>query len=640
MSNGFQVPWFFQEIRNTNQNPLSNGFFYTFQTKTQIPKTTYYDLAKTAPCPNPIPLDSAGFAPQYFLDAGLYTFAVYDKLIENGGVKIAGRDDIEGILGNSYNPFGSPSNSGYLYYNSSTSAYTWQSVSGTTNFPTPTSSSYLYYNSSTSAYQWANPTTNTYTVKVTSSDNTPGYLFGKVSATSDINLTSAGNILGISLNSLSGKYLPLSGGEVFGPVTFDLTPVRAITINAATGQWLLSNSNPNQLSFGTSAYNQMFQFYGSPGNEQITSNVPVTISNNLTVTGKTNLELSDGLLESIGGVVTSVPGNPFMVLTSGDDTIPGYLSNKLQPGFGINFNVTNDSVNGEVIHASVVTSAFLTSASTSAFLTSASTSALAQPSGQIVYGTGPSITSEAGLRFDTTGINAPGTFCLKVLDNSGNFVDRVMSAANNGSYIYGGPVPRIELVGNSIGGTSGLTNFGIDNHLSKFRIADFGTGNTILATDDLNGAITTSNTFSITTTNSATTAGITFTGYTSQVVLQNNYAQLSDGAGAQITVQGTVITLNAGYTSILNQLVIPYQKLSATSGVYQINFPGTFVNLNGTSGTLNSISNGVVTGQQMTIANNSSGNISITAPNIFRNYTLPSGASRTYVWDNILGAWV
>ncbi len=89
---GFLVPWFFQQFRLENGLPLAGGKIFTYVSETSVPKQTYYDIELEQPCPNPLVLDSAGFAPQYFLEAGEYTFVIKDSLDQI----IATRDHILG----------------------------------------------------------------------------------------------------------------------------------------------------------------------------------------------------------------------------------------------------------------------------------------------------------------------------------------------------------------------------------------------------------------------------------------------------------------------------------------------------------------------------------------------------------------
>jgi len=76
---GYLSPFYFQQFRYSDGRPLSNGTISTYVTETNIPKSLYYDISLQNPCPNPLPLDSAGFAPQYFLESGEYTFVIKDS---------------------------------------------------------------------------------------------------------------------------------------------------------------------------------------------------------------------------------------------------------------------------------------------------------------------------------------------------------------------------------------------------------------------------------------------------------------------------------------------------------------------------------------------------------------------------------
>lgn len=97
MSNGLTAPYFLQQFEDpTTGRPISGGTL-TFMVggSTSIPKVVYADLAKTNSLGNILTLDSAGYAPQYYMEEGLY------KVILNrsNGSIVYTRDNIEGSVG-------------------------------------------------------------------------------------------------------------------------------------------------------------------------------------------------------------------------------------------------------------------------------------------------------------------------------------------------------------------------------------------------------------------------------------------------------------------------------------------------------------------------------------------------------------
>lgn len=94
---GLYSPWFFQQIRDDLGDPLSNGSLSTFETNSIIPKPVYTDFELLYPHPNPVPLDAAGYVPQYFLSSGAYTFVFKDRF----GNVVRTSDKVYGVAGES-----------------------------------------------------------------------------------------------------------------------------------------------------------------------------------------------------------------------------------------------------------------------------------------------------------------------------------------------------------------------------------------------------------------------------------------------------------------------------------------------------------------------------------------------------------
>lgn len=100
---GNNLPFWFQQFRYADGRPLAGGKLYTYVTESSIPKKVYYDVELTIPATNPVILDSAGYLPEIFLEAGLYTFELKDA----NDILIARRDNINSIDFDSiFQPFG------------------------------------------------------------------------------------------------------------------------------------------------------------------------------------------------------------------------------------------------------------------------------------------------------------------------------------------------------------------------------------------------------------------------------------------------------------------------------------------------------------------------------------------------------
>src|SRR5574343_284148 len=93
MSTGLYCPWFYIQLRDNVGNPLSNGVMETYENKSTIPKPVWSDVDLLNPLPNPVPLDSAGVVPRFFLTSGSYTITFKDRF----GSVLATADDIIGL---------------------------------------------------------------------------------------------------------------------------------------------------------------------------------------------------------------------------------------------------------------------------------------------------------------------------------------------------------------------------------------------------------------------------------------------------------------------------------------------------------------------------------------------------------------
>lgn len=96
---GYTPPFFLEQFVDHAGNPLSGGSLtFLVAGSTSLPKNIYLDYALTNIAPNPFPLSADGFAPQYFMEAGLYKVIIKDST----GSIIATRDYIEGSGGGAF----------------------------------------------------------------------------------------------------------------------------------------------------------------------------------------------------------------------------------------------------------------------------------------------------------------------------------------------------------------------------------------------------------------------------------------------------------------------------------------------------------------------------------------------------------
>lgn len=101
---GQTAPWLLEQFRAPNGAMLSGGRLYFFVAgSTVLPKKVYADYALTQELPQPLVLDASGFAPEYFMEDGLYKIVVRDSLniVDSGmlGGLVATRDNVSGAGG-------------------------------------------------------------------------------------------------------------------------------------------------------------------------------------------------------------------------------------------------------------------------------------------------------------------------------------------------------------------------------------------------------------------------------------------------------------------------------------------------------------------------------------------------------------
>ena len=315
---GLIAPWFLQQFRDTNGSPLAGGKLYFYVAgSTTVPKNVYVDYPLTTPYSQPVILDGSGFAPEYFMETGLYKIVV----LAADGRLIATRDNVQGVGGTGT---GGDAFSFYISASDSDGGYFADKVID--------SPSVQWVRDDVGGYQRVKAVVNTagildYKVKADGADSTPSYLNAKLEA---------GNYIGVTLNNTTHKlkidfngpaYVPQAGGTFTGPVSFGSTVM-------ATGGCF----------FGDTIFSEGITVAGS-------ASVQSLVITDLIASGPGFL-ICDNT-----GAVSSVPGTPGKVQYSGADAIPGYLGTKIVAGTGITINTTVDGVNGTVMHINAATTA-------------------------------------------------------------------------------------------------------------------------------------------------------------------------------------------------------------------------------------------------------------------------------------------
>ena len=71
-------PYFAKAFLGTNGRPAASGWFFAYAAGSTVPKPIYSDRNNTVPLANPLRLDGNGICPQFFTEAGLYDFQVFE----------------------------------------------------------------------------------------------------------------------------------------------------------------------------------------------------------------------------------------------------------------------------------------------------------------------------------------------------------------------------------------------------------------------------------------------------------------------------------------------------------------------------------------------------------------------------------
>jgi hypothetical protein len=92
---GSTAPWYIEQFFGPDGKPLSGGkVFFWVAGSTVIPKAIYSDIALTTPLSQPLVLDAGGFAPEYFLEPGLYKIQTFNSTMTGGAQHT--RDNVQG----------------------------------------------------------------------------------------------------------------------------------------------------------------------------------------------------------------------------------------------------------------------------------------------------------------------------------------------------------------------------------------------------------------------------------------------------------------------------------------------------------------------------------------------------------------
>lgn len=353
---GYTLPWFLQQFRDFDGKILSGGKLYFYVAgSTSLPKNVYTDFACTNPITQPLVLDAAGQAQQYFAEAGLYKI----MLLDMNDDLIATRDNVSGS--------GTGGEGGDTYMvkvngGDSTPDFLEQKVIGSSSVSVTViegASKHLLLE-----------TIESYKVKADPSDPTPDFLDAKVENGYYIEMWVNPTTHRIQSNFTGPAYVPQTGGIYTGPVTI---PTLTST-TSTTGTLTVSGNAAVTGTLTTGVIN---------ANSGTITNATV---GTLTISGATGLGNKMLMVNSSGAVYRGT--DPYTVKISSGDPTPGYLSTKIYPGAGIAINVSNDPINGDNINISLIEPP------------------LALPVGEVCYGSGTGVTSSSRLVYTQPGTAA------------------------------------------------------------------------------------------------------------------------------------------------------------------------------------------------------------------------------------------
>lgn len=283
----YNSPWFLQQFRDVNGSPLAGGKLYFYVAgSTTLPKNVYVDFAGTTLYTQPVILDGSGFAPEYFLEAGLYKIVVRSA----DGRLIATRDNVAGT------GYGGESSGGSIVKVSGTDALAGYLSEKVLNTP-----SISWTIATAGGYQQMQATVNPAgildgRILMDSTDPAMGYLADKIANSSLIDLVVDPTTHKLRAEFTGPSYMPLAGGSFTGPVAAPSLTAETITLTdlSGSGDWVK--------------------------------------------------------IDGSGTLVRASSPETYMVKVNSGDTIPGYLGAKIVAGTGITINTTVDGVDGTVMH--------------------------------------------------------------------------------------------------------------------------------------------------------------------------------------------------------------------------------------------------------------------------------------------------
>lgn len=337
---GFLTPWYFQQFRDDAGRPLANGYISTFVVESDIPKPLYYDINCENPCPNPLPLDAAGYAPEFFLTSGAYTFAIYDR----NGNQITRREPVIGAIAAGYGDvdtykvmaLSGDDDPNYLINKlQNSTSLTW-STTGNKIVATVTSAG-----------------SDTYQVKATSGDSNPGFLESKIADTDTISLMIDGDK--IKAEYIGPNYTGVTSSDTDPSYLFDkFIDSDSVNFNVAEvdGRQYISATaiNDGRVKV-TSSDNAGYlgdKIFGGTG---------IVMSEVEDVDGKKIYISTTSNVTSVGKVQVTSAGSL------------GYLSEKIVAGTSIKISAVNDTIvissNPQIITSALPFTSAVTVTSTS-----------------------------------------------------------------------------------------------------------------------------------------------------------------------------------------------------------------------------------------------------------------------------------
>lgn len=312
---GFLAPWYFEQFRDDAGRPLANGYISTFIAESDIPKPLYFDITCENPCPNPLPLDAAGYAPEFFLTSGAYTFAIYDK----NNIQITRREPVIGAIAAGYGDvdtykvmaLSGDDEPNYLINKLQNSTSLSWSTSGNKIVATVTSAG-----------------SDTYQVKATSQDNNPGFLDSKISNSSTISLVIDGDKL--KANYIGPNYTLVTSSDTNPSYLFDKF------INSESIDFHITDDDGKQYIYATAKNDGRVKVGPNDFADYLGNKI-------FAGTGIVLTEVEDEYGKKIYISTTSNIKTAGQVLVTSAGTL-GYLSDKLESGTNIKLTVINDKI--------------------------------------------------------------------------------------------------------------------------------------------------------------------------------------------------------------------------------------------------------------------------------------------------------